>query len=221
MKPMIAVWLGVLLLPAAGLAAQNPTSVIREVGGVSLEGRAVNALTGEPVSQVTVSIRTISRRLLRLGHIAGGIYETVTAASDVNGNFKFETLPPGSYALVARKPGFLPYGYDPDAIRPVNGRAGDQITGLEIRLTPQAIISGRVLNELGKPMRNVRVLLLQPSEYFQARFASAGNAGKTNARGEFLIEGLKPGKYIILADDQNFIPQGRVAGYTDENYVTT
>ena len=222
MKPMIAVWLGVLLLPAAGLAAQNPTASINEVSGVSLEGRAVNALTGEPVPQVTVTMTVPAHFFDRgLSGIGGGVIQNVTAVSDASGNFKFENLPPADYALFARKPGFLAYGYDPDAIRPLNGRGKSQITGVEIRLMPQATISGRVLDEFGKPMRYVRVHLLQPSEYFQTRYASAGLDGKTNIRGEFLIEGLKRGKYIILAEDQSFIPQGRFVDHPEENYITT
>ena len=215
----MAVWLGVLLLSASA-PAQDRLPKRMGAGSVSLQGRVVNALTGEPVPQVTVSIT-----IPRMGPMAGYPYTDVTAVSDTSGNFKFETLPPGSYALVAGKPGFLSYGYDSDAIRPVTGRAGDEITGLEIRLTPPAFISGRALDAFGEPMRNVRVRLLQQSDYFhQTRLASSeGRAiaeARTDALGEFLIGGLKPGKYIILADSGKRVAT-RVAGQAVEGYVNT
>src|SRR5262245_3772131 len=108
----------------------------------SIEGRAVNLVTGEPVRRAILTLRP-----------AGQQGSPRSATSDSAGRFLFESVPPGTYRLSAERTGFLrqDYGGRPSSSTgaPLSISAGQPITGLIFKLTPQGVISGRVLDEEG------------------------------------------------------------------------
>jgi hypothetical protein len=59
-------------------------------GGVTVSGRLVNSVSGEPIGSATVQIDELRR-------------QTVSAA---DGSFAFESVPPGTYHLSVRSPGY-------------------------------------------------------------------------------------------------------------------
>ncbi|MGH9787489.1 MAG: tetratricopeptide repeat protein [Candidatus Acidiferrales bacterium] len=93
--------LGVSALPARA-QGQQPTAVERlaDASGAMqrryyIQGRTIDAVSGEPVFQATVSLTRVG------GAPIGG---TVT---DAFGNFYFRDLPPGNYELDVRAQGYL------------------------------------------------------------------------------------------------------------------
>ncbi len=225
MKLMPAVIVGFFWLLSFNISERQitapPPTTAEEV--VSLEGRVVNALTGEPVPRANLTLTIFS--LQQGGVVGSGQPAKASAVSDAEGKFKFENLPPGNYLLSVDTTGYvrLSYGNLPGERSP-RGAPGDKIKGIEFKLTPQAVISGRVLNEYGEPMSGVQVQLLRQSGYFRrSRIVSGDN---TNALGEFLIGGLMPGKYIARADVRRMgfpppVAPQTVEGKVAEGYVPT
>jgi hypothetical protein len=60
----------------------------------SVRGRVIDAMTNEPVSDATVQFRGSDVRMMRV------------AATDANGTFSIDYMPPGAYTITASKDGF-------------------------------------------------------------------------------------------------------------------
>ncbi len=129
-----------LLFPLA-LAAQ--TAVQQGVPG-TIEGRVTNSITGEPISGATLHLYAVNGRgLPPVG--------PQTGSSQGDGLFHFDSVPEGSYLIVAQASGFTDMrGFGPRQRLTVSG--GQQITGIVIALSPQGSISGKVVDEDGKPV---------------------------------------------------------------------
>jgi iron complex outermembrane receptor protein len=81
--------------------------------GVTLSGRLVNALSGEPVGELTVSLEELRR--------------DTRAAAD--GTFRFEAIPPGEYHLSVSGPGFT--------ARRTEVTVGSSPVTVDVPVTPQ------------------------------------------------------------------------------------
>src|SRR5690606_36533189 len=123
-----------------------------------------------------------------------------------DGTLEVYRVPTGTYKLVARKSGFLEglYGAtNPDSTgAPIYVREGQPLTGLQVVLTPQAVVSGRVATSDGSSpgMINVQLLRLGYRNGLRA-LVPAGNARTTRA-GDFRIAKLQAGSYYLLAEGQ-------------------
>src|SRR5512138_1427609 len=80
-------------VPAQQAAPIDPKKLCR------IEGRTVNARTGEPVPRVTLTL------------IGSGQASTRSGRSDNDGRFLIENIPPGTYRLMGERVGFLRQGY--------------------------------------------------------------------------------------------------------------
>src|SRR5437868_6954137 len=64
---------------------------------------------------------------------------------------------------------------------------------------PSGVITGRVVDDAGRPMRGLDVKALAlTSENGKPRLLASGNRASTNDRGEFRVFWLDPGKYDIV-----------------------
>ena len=213
--------------PSASVAPPGaPAPVIDPASMVTLEGRVLNALTGQPLRQANLTIM--------VGWSGGpppGRFQpqNIGAISDAAGNFKFENLPPGSYILSAEKSGYVRQQYNPSAGQqsggpPLVGSPGQAIRDIELKLMPQGIVSGTVVDENGEPVANAPVQVLKLASYFHRTVSS--NGGNSDAVGGFLIGGLGPGKYIIRAENRSGVfgnaPAPAVTGRgAQQSYVPT
>jgi len=203
----LAVYGGLLVASAAAWAqpARSTVPTRLEVDPsklCTLEGRTVNARTGEPVPRVSLSLIGAQSGVTRGGR------------SDENGNFKIENIPPGTYRLIGERVGFLRQGYGSRTPggqgAPLNLTEGQYLKGLEFRLTPQGVILGLILDEHGDPQPYATVMAYSADGTASAGIASAGRMGgqagtgaastaTANDVGEFRLAGLAPGRYLILA----------------------
>lgn len=180
---MLATLLLLLLasLPLAAQSGQSEKCVVT--------GRVVNAITGEPVKKALVHLRLMNASPAMTGPSQGYV-----SNSEPDGSFAFEAIPAGEYMLMGNRS-----GYEFRSGTKVSLQPGQQITGLTLKLTPQAVISGRVIDDDGDPVGNVNVQALRQVwqrgklTYVPARGASA------NDLGEFRISGLQAGKYYVFA----------------------
>lgn len=208
-----------------GQAAQAVQAATRQAVPVDpkklckLEGRTVNARTGEPVPRVTLSL---------VG--AGQRGTSLSARSGNDGAFLIENVPPGSYRLIAERVGFLRQGYGSRTPggqgAPLNLSEAQHLKDLEFRLTPQGVIMGVVLDEEGDPLPRASVTAYPVGGAAPAMGAAGGMRGgmmgaaslpvgttaAANDIGEFRLAGLSPGRYYVVATSQGQMGGRGMAG---------
>ena len=156
----------------------------------SMEGTAVHAATREPLSNVHVRLIAAS---------FAGITGAYGAMSDRTGHFSIATIRPGTYILLPERAGFLhvqPKGSA--AIPSITIKPGEHLTGYQLEMTPQAVISGRVVDEAGDPVQNVRVQTVPVTPGSTPVMLMPAPSPSTDDRGEFRLIG-PAGKYYVQA----------------------
>ena len=191
MAVCIAVWS--FVTAAAGQTASTQLAAI--------SGRVVDALTGVPIPGARVSVT--------------GKYQYVV--TDNEGRFAFPNLTAGDYTVAAGASGYMSgsYGQPYSGINQPVPRIGDRNRSFSTVLTlapgehhapialalwPLAAAEGRVVDEVGQPVVNVRV------EAWPRRFVSGkpivdsslAGIAYTDDRGEFRISQLVPGDYVFV-----------------------
>ena len=128
--------------------------------------------------------------------------------SDANGHFALRNLPPGSYFLLAQHPEFPLVTTGLAASHPVTVTlmADEQQRGLVISLTPGGSITGRILNEEGKPATGCHAQALQyaPGQTGSALYGA--HSATSDGRGEYRIPGLAKGHYYVAVQCADAIP---------------
>lgn len=188
---------GIPDLPPGGLPPPARDFSAEATGTSVLSGTVMAAdASGRPVRRATV-------RILGSGLPGGRLLMT-----DEQGRFTFTGLPAGSYSLSVQKPGWV-VGYygsrEPwtSPGTPVVVGEGQVLAGLDVRLAPGAVISGRIYDQFGKPQAGARVTALERRRYGgqdqMARARSSSGLTTTDDRGEYRIYGLPPGEFYVAA----------------------
>ena len=116
-----------------------------------------------------------------------------------NGHFEFGSLKPGKFSLQGAKRGFIPAAYEQHeqfSTAIVTG-AGFDTGNLVLRLTPLALLGGKVIDESGDPVRNARVMLyVEDHQAGMNRITRAGN-GLSDDQGSYEFAALAPGNYYL------------------------
>jgi len=164
----------------------------------SISGQVVNSATGEPVRKAVVMLRSTDGRVNSTGMPVD--FSTIT---DAAGRFAMKDLDAGAYQLSTEHAGFIPINYGARvpgrAGRGIRLARGQSMQDIVLRMMPQGVISGRVLDEDGDPVRGSA---LQVARYTygsgQRQLLPAGGAN-SNDLGEYRIADLVPGKYYLSA----------------------
>src|SRR5437899_6271843 len=158
----------------------------------SVQGQVFNAASGEPLRKASVTLRKQE-----------GPGQPMAASTDATGTFSLTGAEPGTYRLFAERNGFVRQEYcarGPDkAGTLLTIGKGQQVTGLALRLLPQAVVTGRILDDDGEPVRGVNVQAMRIG-YNQGRkrLVTVGSA-LTNDLGEYRVYDLPAGKYYVSA----------------------
>ena len=196
--------LAVLLFIGPATAQQTPAPantnpVQPESQLAALEGKVIDASTGQPVRKANLTLM----KMQSTGMTAAGPPQSHAVATDPEGRFSFAGVEPGRYMLSAEKTGYVRQQYGSRSGQFGSGTnltldAGRKISNLEFKLMPQAVISGKVLDEDGEPLSNAMVSVLRQMPL--SRQPSATMGGSTNDIGEFRIANLTPGRYLLRAE---------------------
>ncbi len=173
-----------------GLLLQaGPASVIA--------GKVMSSVTGAPLRKATVTLKS-------------GKVDRATA-SDAEGRFRFEGVPPGQYRLKTVRQGFLPDESQFEV------SLGESATDVELSLTPQAVLAGRVVDEDGDPVPETDVDFQRVSKGKRPRFLESGGM-QTDAEGHFLITELQAGRYYLKAASKTLAVASGKEAYVETFY---
>lgn len=214
-----------LVLAGSALAFQPPAGLGPGAPSGIIEGKVVDAVTGEAIPQAKVTLtpirivmgirpsgRSLGDDFYDPGQMpANRVANTPPTTLTVQENGTFRTpMPSGRLQIRADCPGYVapPAGTNTLSLIP-----GETLKGVTLKLIKQATVLGRILDAEGKPAANVRVQCL--------RWTAMGQNGQrvlvpqynatTDERGDYRIAGIYPGRYHITADADPAIRDG--SGY--------
>ncbi len=186
-----------LLFAAAALNAQQNAAPKRQASpkqeGGSIQGRVINAVTNEAVKKADILLwRNESQQNQR--------YTTTTSSS---GWFAMLDVEPGRYNLSVSKRGYAHLQYGVHGPRQAGAvlslDPGQHLADITLRMSPQAVIAGRVLDEDGDPVPFIGVQLMHYTYRKGKRKLEAWDNSGTNDLGEYRLFGLPPGRYYLSA----------------------
>ncbi len=208
------------LISALISATVCPAQTAQQHGSVS---GTVISVAGEPLKSATLTLRG-QPGPQPAGAGAPSQPQAYTASSDAVGNFTFEDLTPGRYTLSSEKAGYLRANYTASSSGPITVldlTTGQTLTGIAIKMTPQAVISGKITDEDGAPYPNVNVQLARWAYGGGQKRLQPSSGGSSNAEGVFSIGNLAAGSYYISATAQPAGQMDAIQKGPQEVYVTT
>ncbi len=188
----------------------------------------MSAKTGEPVRKANLTLRPAGA--IGIISTSGAPAALYAGTTDAEGKFHMENIEPGAYRLSADRQGFVrqEYGVRSHSMigTPITLAPGQEMKAVDFKLLPQAIITGRVLDEDGEPMAQVMVQVLRRRFMNGKQQLLPSGGAQTIDTGEFRIANLAPGRYFILANYNRMMFAGGPAarntdGKPQEEYVST
>src|SRR6266478_2669219 len=158
-------------------------------GPYRIAGTVVNARGGNPLARTRVTIMDAKVRQ--------NIQFVVT--SD-DGRFEFH-VPAGKFALQGAKRGFITAAYnqhDQFSTAIVTG-ADIDAENLTFRLSPNAVLTGRVLDEFGEPLRSAQIIVYRENRFSGISRISRFRGATTDDHGEYEVTPLDEGTYFVSA----------------------
>jgi hypothetical protein len=147
-----------------------------------VEGVVMNALTNEPLRKAHVTLD------------GGKTRYAVTSGSE--GKFRFEGVEPGSYRPEAQCGRFL----DADDEPWLEVASGQHVKGVVIKLIPEGVIAGHVVDEDGDPVPGATVGYERSIQVNGRKEALDSQSGQdADGEGYFFFGGLKAGRYHLSA----------------------
>ena len=175
---MILPWLcagEVQLYIPSGPAPPQPASQKR----YKVTGTVVNSVTGEPIGRAMVRMDGPTSR-----HVF----------TDGSGRFEISDVPEGQISISAQRPGFLVR----DAFNETQTTTVGPTTGsIQLKLTPEGVIRGKITNNEGEPVEGVGVQIMCRQINNGRREWMNQNGASTDENGEYQIESLAPSQYLI------------------------
>src|SRR5437879_1460695 len=155
-------------------------------GTASISGRVVNSANNEPVRKATVNLTLVARDETDKSIRPHYKTSTLLASTNENGEFEFHSLADGEYFISCEHSGFVPPIYR--KTERFRLKAGSNLQGLELRLAPAAVITGRVTDKDGDPIEGVLITATQSSHASNAAvFPPIAEQHATDDEGKYRI----------------------------------
>jgi hypothetical protein len=177
--------------------AQDPDDPQQQPTGprakCAVEGKVVNAVTGEPLRKAVLVLRRNENR--NRSEFSG--------ESDAEGRFALKDVSLGRYTLWAERAGYVSMQYGARGAgrsgTTMSLDAGQRVKDVLFRLTPQSVIAGRVVDEDGEPVPYVQVQAMRYGYHEGRKQLMPADSAQTNDLGEYRLFGLAAGKYYLSA----------------------
>jgi len=177
---------------AAFVRAQNAAMPEEKA---TITGTVLDAVSQRPLKGADVRLRS-----LPTDSGTASVSRSGSTSTDADGRFVFNGVTPGRYVVLASRDGYVSNRGDNFRLRGVLSVApGQHVNAIVVRLLPDGAIAGHVINDAGKPLRDVSVLAMKSSYPHGRRELQDVAHAVTNDAGEYRIESLAPGKYYIRA----------------------
>ncbi|MGA7574115.1 MAG: carboxypeptidase regulatory-like domain-containing protein [Terriglobales bacterium] len=158
-------------------------------GPYLISGTVVNAKGTNPLSRCRVTIASVKNRLSMQAMI-----------TDDDGRFEFH-VPAGKYSLTGAKRGFITAAYNQHEQFSTAIAAGADLDSqnLVLRLAPNAVLTGKVLDEVGDPVRHAQITVYR-DDHSQGVGRIVGSGGAvTDDQGHYEWTPLDEGTYFVAA----------------------
>jgi hypothetical protein len=167
----------------------SPQTTIPD-GGYRIAGIVVSKADAHPLGRARILLRdALDQRKFQ------------SVVTSENGKFEFSGLPAGKYSLEGAKRGFISAGYeqhDQFSTAIVTGAGLDTET-LALRLAPDAVITGKILDEVGEPLRHAIVTLYYVNHSGGLDQIHQFSNAQADDQGMYEITPLIPGTYFLSA----------------------
>jgi protocatechuate 3,4-dioxygenase beta subunit len=178
--------------PDVVVAADAPPAEQRWIVGdrkATIRG-TVRSASGAPVAHATVWVEARAREG---GQPAGWNGST---SSDLDGTFQLRRIRGGTYELKALSPD-QPTTTDPVVVTVSEG----EVATADIRLDAGGDVAGEVVDERGQPVADMLVQAERTGERIKGEIlmGGGGHESLTGQDGSFLLRGLRPGSYRLMA----------------------
>lgn len=158
-------------------------------GPYRIAGTVVNAKAGNALARCRVAIADTKNRQSVQFVITGD-----------DGRFEFH-VPAGKYSLEGAKRGFATGSYnqhDQFSTAIVTGADLDT-ENLVLRLTANAVLTGKVLDEFGEPVRHAQIMVYREDHLLGAHHTFHYRSASTDDQGRYEITPLIEGTYFVSA----------------------
>ncbi len=170
MRPLFPRLLGFLLLASLGLAQTQDQQKFRVIGSV------VNSATGEPVRGALVELNGPDHR---------------SGMSGIDGRFEMDDVLGGQAFINAQRPGFMSQQTQQFVT------VGASLESFVVKLDPLSSISGHIMDTDGEPVDGIAIQCLREFIVNGRKQWQAANGATTDETGQFLIEDVPAGTYIL------------------------
>jgi hypothetical protein len=156
-----------------------------------IAGTIVSSRSGTPLGKARVSLFD-----------TGNPANVVWMITSENGHFEFDSLKPSKFSLQGAKRGFIPAAYEQHeqfSTAIVTG-ADFNTENLVLRLTPLALLGGKVIDGSGDPVRNARVRLYVENHRAGMNRITPSGGGSTDDQGSYEFAALTPGNYFLSVE---------------------
>src|SRR3984885_14108823 len=180
----------ILLLVTTAAQSQDASQTSSPGNTYRIAGMAISAVDGHPLARARITVRDAKDARK---------FESLVTSED--GRFQFISVPAGKYSLTGAKRGFIAASYDQHeqfSTAIVTG-AGLDTESLVLRLAPTAIISGKVFDESGEPVRRATVTVYFDDHSSGVEQIRQTHVTQTDDLGAYEITPLTPGTYFLSA----------------------
>jgi len=196
----------VCLVIAIPLSAQIPAVRRPSPGGAAppqqelpadcaASGTVVNGLNGQPLPRANVTPNSTN---------GSG------TSTDAEGRWTISNITCGPVMFTGEKDGFIqnvygrlvaagPRSNGGFPAKPVVLTSGSAATGLKIELMPEAVVTGRVVDDSGEPFSHAEVHVVESMVQNGRRITTNYNSANVDSTGAYRLSGLTPGRYFFCA----------------------
>jgi hypothetical protein len=169
-----------VLLLGAAFAQTTPAPATTQ----TLSGTVVDATTNLPVFRALVKLtgQPAARAVL----------------TDSSGHFTFPEVAPSEIMLTALKPGYV-FTRDPNDPTQLHIKPEDAANRIQLRLYPEALLTGTITDPDGNPIRNIGVEALRATDDDLGRHWIFNRVTRSNAHGQFRLP-VTAGEYRVQTD---------------------